>query len=354
VKRLLSTDHFSVDGTLIEAWASMKSFRPKSLSSGEDPRNGAGDPPDAGGGRNKEADFHGQKRSNATHASTTDPEARLYRKGPGKEAKLCFIGHALMENRHGLFVDACLTQADGHAERIAAFHMIEPRADRPRAITLGADKAYDAEDFVNELRTMRVTPHVAQNTSGRASAIDGRTTRHEGYAVSQRIRKRIEEGFGWIKTVAGQDKTRFGGCNRLGLHLRGGRLRSGASAEARGGADMSPSAGCMLVGRWRIVEADLWDREYLDLCGPAAGDRLEVPQDRDGARCQGHAMLALHLHLLAGDRPDGGVEIPPTRQSKARRAERRSARAIRAPPAFPARRHRSRWRGAARRNPSAR
>jgi Transposase DDE domain len=147
--------------------------------------------------------------------STTDPDARLYRKGKGKETKLCFIGHGLMENRHGLLVDACLTQADGHAERVAALHMIEPRADRPTAITLGADKAYDAEDFVNELRSMNVTPHVAQNTSGRSSAIDGRTTRHGGYAVSQRIRKRIEEAFGWIKTVAGQEKTSFRGRDRV-------------------------------------------------------------------------------------------------------------------------------------------
>lgn len=207
VKRLLSTDHFSVDGTLIEAWASMKSFKPK-----DEPN----EPPAVGGGRNKEVNFHGEKRSNETHASTTDPEARLYRKGPGKEAKLCFMGHALMENRHGLFVDTCLTQAGGHAERIAALHMIEPRADRPRAITLGADKAYDAEDFVNELRAMKVTPHVAQNTSGRASAIDGHTTRHAGYAISQRIRKRIEEGFGWIKIIAGQEKTKFKGRERVG------------------------------------------------------------------------------------------------------------------------------------------
>ena len=205
VKRLLSTDHFSVDGTLVEAWASMKSFRPKD-----------GEPPAPCGGRNCEKDFHGQKRSNETHASTTDPEARLYRKGPGKEAKLCFMGHALMENRNGLVVDACLTEANGHAERIAALHMIEPRADRPRPITLGADKAYDAEDFVNELRSMNATPHVAQNTSGRSSAIDGRTTRHPGYAVSQRIRKRIEEAFGWIKMVAGQERTKFRGCERVG------------------------------------------------------------------------------------------------------------------------------------------
>jgi transposase len=207
VNKLLSSDHFSVDGTLIEAWASMKSVKPK---------DGSGEPPAHGGGRNAEADFHGQKRSNDSHASTTDPDARLYRKGKGKETKLCFIGHGLMENRHGLLVDACLTLADGHAERVAALHMIEPRADRPTAITLGADKAYDAEDFVNELRSMKVTAHVAQNTSGRSSAIDGRTTRHGGYAVSQRIRKRIEEAFGWIKTIAGQDKSRFRGRDRVG------------------------------------------------------------------------------------------------------------------------------------------
>ena len=132
-----------------------------------------------------------QKRSNETDVSATDPDARLYRKGAGKDAKLCFIGHGLMVNRHGLLVDTCLTPADGHAERVAALAIIEPRADRPRAITLGADKADDAEDFVNELRSMTVTPHVAQNTSGRSSAIDGRTTRHSGYAISQCIRKRI-------------------------------------------------------------------------------------------------------------------------------------------------------------------
>ena len=207
VKRLLSSDHFSVDGTLIEAWASMKSVRQK---------DGSGALPVEGGGRNAETDFHGQKRSNDTHASTTDPDARLYKKGKGKEAKLCFMGHGLMENRHGLLINACLTLANGHAERVAALHMIEPLADRPRRITLGADKAYDTEDFVNELRSMRVTPHVAQNTSGRSSSIDGRTTRRGGYAVSQRIRKRIEEAFGWIKTIAGHDKTKFRGRDRVG------------------------------------------------------------------------------------------------------------------------------------------
>lgn len=212
VKRLLSTDHFSVDGTLIEAWAWMKSFKPKAPEGGDPPA-----PPSlTGGRRNADVDFKGQKRSNETHQSATDPQARLYRKGPGMEAKLCFIGHTLMENRSGLIVDACLTPAGGHAERIAALAMIEPRADRPRAITLGADKAYDAEDFVNELRSMNVRAHVAQNTNGRRSAIDRRTTRHAGYAASQRIRKRIEEGFGWIKTVAGQRKTKFRGQDRVG------------------------------------------------------------------------------------------------------------------------------------------
>ena len=206
VKRLLSSDHFSVDGTLIEAWASMKSFKPK---------DGADEPP--GGGRNPDADFRGERRSNDTHASTTDPDARLYRKGGGKEAKLCFMGHALMENRSGLVVGACLTHANGQAERVAALALIEPFADRPRAITLGADKGFDAQDFVNELRAMKVTPHVAQNTSGRRSAIDRRTTRHAGYAMSQRARKRIEEAFGWIKTVAGQEKTHFRGLERVGL-----------------------------------------------------------------------------------------------------------------------------------------
>ena len=266
--------------------------------------------PAVGGVRNAETDFHGQKRSNETHASTTDPEARLYRKGKGKETKLCFMGHGLMENRHGLLVDACLTLADGHAERVAALHMIEPCAERPAAITLGADKAYDAEDFVNELRSMKVTPHVAQNTSGRSSAIDGRTTRHGGYAVSQRIRKRIEEAFGWIKVVAGQDKTKFRGRDRVGmsLHLHCSRLQSGAAAEADGGADMSAPAGCQLTGRWRIVEADLWDRGYLDLSGPAM---ITIGEDNNGEIAFGalQAGLDLFLQPLDGLLDDGSIEI---------------------------------------------
>jgi hypothetical protein len=209
VKRLLSSEHFSVDGTLIEAWASMKSFKPKDEPGGDDDH---GD-----GGRNAPADFKGQKRSNATHASTTDPDALLDRKGPGMEAKLGFSGHGLMENRSGLIVDARLTRVSGHAERLAALDMIAPRGVRSRALTLGADRGYDAQDLVMELRELNVRPHIAQNTSGRRSAIDRRTTRHRGYAMSQRVRKRIEEAFGWIKTVAGLKKTRFRGLARVDL-----------------------------------------------------------------------------------------------------------------------------------------
>jgi transposase len=205
VKRLLSNEHFSVDGTLLEAWASPKSFRPK---------DGSGTRP--GSGRNSERDFRGERRKNDTHASTTDPDARLFRKGPGKEARLCFMGHALMENRNGLIVDAVTTRASGHAERLAAIALIEPRADRPNPITLGTDKAYDTADFVMECREHTVTPHVAQNTAGRRSAIDRRTTRHAGYALSQRIRKRIEEAFGWAKTVAGLRKMRHRGLPKVG------------------------------------------------------------------------------------------------------------------------------------------
>jgi transposase len=231
VAPLLSDEHFSVDGTLIEAWASMKSFQPKDRAGGSEPpaavpggetpaETQACEPaapaqtPAAEKGRNAEVNFHGSKRSNETHASVTDPDARLYRKGGGKEAKLCYMGHALMENRNGLVVGACLTHADGHAERNAALSRIEPRADRPVRITLGADKGYDAEDFVNELRSMNVTPHVAAKAKG--SAIDGRTTRHAGYAISQRIRKRIEEPFGWSKTVGLAAKTMLRGLERVG------------------------------------------------------------------------------------------------------------------------------------------
>ena len=206
VQALLSSEHFSVDGTLIEAWASIKSFRPKD---GDRPAGGTD------GGRNGERDFHGERRSNATHASTSDPDARLVRKGRGKEAKLCHMGHLLMENRHGLIVDALLTPASGTAERDAAEIMLGRQVGRHRA-TLGADKGYDVAAFVAALRDLNVTPHVAQNTSGRRSAIDGRTTRHPGYQASQRVRKRIEEAFGWIKTTGGLRKTRHRGTARVG------------------------------------------------------------------------------------------------------------------------------------------
>jgi hypothetical protein len=204
---LLSDDHFTVDGTLVEAWAGHKSFKKKDEKESKRPS-------DPG---NPSVDFRGEKRTNDTHASTTDPEARLYRKSNGEASKLCFLGHVMMENRNGLVVDACLTEADGHAEREAALAMIEPRADRPGRITLGADKGYDTEDFVNELRSMNVTPHVAAKVTG--SAIDGRTTRHEGYAVSQRIRKRIEEVFGWGKTVGPLARTMLRGTERVGAQF---------------------------------------------------------------------------------------------------------------------------------------
>ena len=219
VKRLLSSDHFSVDGTLIEAWASMKSFRPKGLSD-DGLRTDGGDPPSTGG-RNAEVNFRGEKRSNETHASTTDPDARLYRKGDGQAAQLCYMGHALMENRHGLVIGALVTCATGTAEREAALALLDRHRPPRRRITLGTDKAYDVEAFVEDLRGRRVTPHVAVNGhptktgKRRRTAVDGRTTRHPGYALSQRCRKRIEEAFGWIKTAAGLAKTRFRGTERV-------------------------------------------------------------------------------------------------------------------------------------------
>jgi hypothetical protein len=206
VKALLSSEHFSVDGTLIEAWASMKSFRPK---------DGSGSPP--GPGRNGERNFRKEKRSNESHASTTDPDARLYRKADGRESRLCFMGHVLMENRNGLAVEAALTRATGTAEREAALSMLD-RRPRGGRVTLGADKAYDVSAFVQDLRERTVTPHVAVNGAVskrgvvRRTALDGRTTRHAGYAVSQRVRKRIEEVFGWIKAQAGFAKVKVRGC----------------------------------------------------------------------------------------------------------------------------------------------
>ncbi len=199
-RRLLSEDHFTVDGTLLEAWASLKSFRPKD----------EGDGTPAAGERNPSVDFHGEQRSNDTHQSTTDPEARLARKGRGKEARLCFTGHVLMENRNGLVVDVALTQATGTAERDTALDMLEEVPGSHR-VTVGADKGYDTKDFVTRCRSMKITPHVARRQT---SKVDGRTTRHAGYQVSQRIRKRVEEIFGWVKTVGGGRKLRYKGTER--------------------------------------------------------------------------------------------------------------------------------------------
>ena len=205
VRNLLSDEHFSVDGTQVAAWASMKSFRAK---------DGSDEPP-SGGGRNCERDFHGETRSNDTHASTTDPEARLYRKGKGKEAKLSYIGNALTENRHGLVVEAELGQATGTIEREAAQTMIVRHSPGSRRLTLGADKAFDVREFVDDLRDLNVTPHIAQNTSNRTSAIDARTTRHPGYAISQQKRKRTEEPFGWGKTIGGLARPMLRGVARM-------------------------------------------------------------------------------------------------------------------------------------------
>ena len=196
--RLLSDEHFTVDGTLLEAWASHKSFRPRD----EEP------PPPKGG--NPTVNFHGQRRANDTHQSTTDPDARLYKKARGREARLGYLGHALIEHRSGLIVKTAVTPATGHGERDAALVMIETLPSA-RRITVAADKGYDTRDFIAELRHMRVTPHVAQHTAGRRSAIDRRTTRHAGYAVSQRKRKLVEQGFGWIKGVGGLRKLRHRG-----------------------------------------------------------------------------------------------------------------------------------------------
>ena len=203
-KGLLSDEHFTVDGTLLEAWASMKSFRPK-----EDPQAGrSNDPP----GRNPTVDFRGQKRTNATHASTTDPDARLYKKARGQPAKLCYIGHALMENRNGLVVNTRLTIAGGTAETTAATEMIQQVPGLHR-ITVGADKAYDNRRFVDDCRLLRTTPHVTQKEKG--SAIDQRTIRHPGYSVSLRIRKRVEEVFAWMKTIGCLHKLHHRGQQRV-------------------------------------------------------------------------------------------------------------------------------------------
>jgi transposase len=207
-KELLSDEHFTVDGTMVEGWASLKSFQPKD----EAGRNGNDKPDDPG---NPTVNFHGQKRSNKTHQSTTDADLRLFKKTKGSEAKLAYQGHVLMENRNGLVVNATLTIASGTAERETALALIEQRPQKTR-MTLGADKGYDTKDFVADLRAVKVTPHVSQSNKNRRSAIDARTTRHPGYQVSQRKRKRVEEIFGWLKTVGLLRKTRHRGLELVG------------------------------------------------------------------------------------------------------------------------------------------
>ena len=206
-KGLTSDEHFSVDGTMIEAWASMKSFRPK------------GAPPPAGGGRNTEVDFRGEKRCNDTHESYTDPDCRLYRKSEGQQAKLCYLGHLMMENRNGFAVEGQVTPASGSAEREAAAEMVGALPGERRK-TLGADKAYDTAEFVASLRDQNVTPHVAQNTTRPGgSAIDARTTRHGGYAASLEIRKLIETRIGWLKEIGGLRKVKLRGLARVNWKL---------------------------------------------------------------------------------------------------------------------------------------
>lgn len=207
--KLLSAEHFTVDGTLIEAWASLKSFKRKD----QKPGDGPDDP------RNPTVNFHGERRSNETHQSTTDPEALLARKGKGKEAKLYYSANALAENRNCLLIDIQVEPADGRAERRAAVAMADERLAGSHRVTLGGDKGYDTRGFVASCRELKVTPHVAQNLARPGgSALDMRTTRHPGYAVSQWIRKQIEETFGWMKTVGGLRKTRFRGCRRVQMH----------------------------------------------------------------------------------------------------------------------------------------
>jgi IS5 family transposase len=203
---LLSDEHFTVDGTLIEAWASLKSVKPKDAPAPPAPPDDPGNPT---------VDFHGDRRTNATHQSTTDPDALLARKGTGKEAKLCFSGHVLMENRQGLCVDLQIALATGTAERDTALRMLRRQARRGiRPCTLGADKGYHTKDFVRRLRQRHIRPHLAQITGRHTPGLDGRTTRHGGYTLSQRIRKRVEEIFGWLKTIGGLRKTRFRGVAR--------------------------------------------------------------------------------------------------------------------------------------------
>jgi transposase len=219
-QHLLSNDHFTVDGTLLESWASLKSFKPKAANLGgqrkpkRDRRRGGGPPGAAGGDRHPEVNFRGQRRSHESHCSSTDPDARLARKGNGREAKLCLAGHVLMENRNGLVGEVELNSPSRNAEREAAQKRLRRTRQGSRRLTVGGDKGFDTRDFVVGCRELNITPHVAQNQSRRRSAIDGRTVAHPGYLLSQRLRKRVEEIFGWWKTVAGGRKLRYVGLRR--------------------------------------------------------------------------------------------------------------------------------------------
>lgn len=263
VKRLLSNEHFSVDGTLIDAWASMKSFKEHAVSDGTDTTDGDGD---HSGGRNSYVDFRGKRRSNQTHTSTTDPDAKLYRKGPGHAARLCYLGHGLMENRSGLIVDTRFTLVSGRAERQAAREMIASRAGRSRRVTLGADRGYDTAEFVAELRALNVVAHVAQNTRGRRSAIDERTTRHlpaagrpglpdqSTHPQTDRRALWLDES-GWTDGPSQVARTCKDG---LAVHLQRSGQQLGPAARFVGGAVMSvPVIGTTVVS-WRITGADGW------------------------------------------------------------------------------------------------
>jgi hypothetical protein len=265
VKRLMSSEPFSVDGTLIDAWASMKSFRAK---------DGSDEPPAPG--RNGERDFRKEKRSSETHASTTDPDARLYRKGNGPSSRLCFMGHTLMENRNGLIVDAALTHATGTAERAAAPEMLD-RRERKGRIPLGADKAYDVESFVGDLRQRRVTPQIALNGAvsktgkPRKTAIDRRTPppprlRYQpAHSQADRGRLRLDQEPGRIRTGEGARQTE----GRSRLHLRRRSLQPDPVTRSAGGHPMTGPSASTIWDKWRIVSSDIWDKDFLDLVEPA-------------------------------------------------------------------------------------
>lgn len=258
IMRLLSSDHFSVDGTLIEAWASIKSFR----------RRDGSDNDNQGSGRNAERDFDQEKRVNETHQSAADPQARLYRKGAGQPAKLCYMGHVLMENQNGLAVGGVVSQATGTVEREKALELIDGRQGR-RRLTLGADKAYDVTQFVHDLRARSVTPHIAvdghltKTGKRRNMAINGRTTRHAAYDISQQCRKRIEEVFGWIKSSAGMAKIKLRGCDRVDAAFT---LALAAYNLVRRPKLLEASR---MKGKWRIVKMPDYTSDYPDMVEPA-------------------------------------------------------------------------------------